>query len=270
MSRILVGTILAPDEQTKQWLALQLTALRATVDFEHVAIVPTENRFPNDTSAIEYFSEHTNIIQQTESGPFHSVCLSAIQDHFLERWKEFDGFLFLDSDAFPIRKGWFETLSKLMGRREIAAIYRPEFNETRLHASVVFVIPRARRKLEFVWAKRMARGGGVERDTYIDPYNDDWLRAHRLVRTNRINVHPMLAGVYGDMFYHHGHGSRNYRHSQNNWYQSLVDDSYFGLTVPTRLKEELVSNPREFLGQFMWDSSLCAMPDSLGELGMGL
>jgi len=266
--RILVGTIIAnAEEAAKQWLTLQLAALRATVDFEHVAVIPPGSRSGHISTAVEYFSKYTMILTRLESGPLHPASLSTLQKHFLQRQKEFDGFLFLDSDAFPIRKGWLETLMGLMtgkhgSRYDIATIYRPEFGETRLHASVLYATHPALEKLRFVSERRGARGGDTEKDTYIDPYTDHWRRVCRLVRTNRINVHPVLAGVYGDMFYHHGCGSRNYFHKPPAWWP-LADHPSFEQTIPTRLREKLVIRPREFLSQFLWDPSLCALPDSI-------
>lgn len=269
--RILVGTLLANAERaSKQWLALQLAALRATVDFEHVAIIPPSPRVRgHHREAIAYFSQHTKLLTEFTPPPTHADSLTILQDYFLSRVKEFDFFLFLDSDAFPVRTDWVNCLTKIMQgrhgwRHEIAALYRPEFWETRLHASVVFTWHRALQRLQFVQAKRPSKGGGREWDVYIDPYNDTWGRAHRLTRSNKINLHPMLAGIYGDIFYHHGCGSRTNRNFKgDDLWSPLIDKSHFEPHIPQTLRAELMSNPHRFISQFLWRPERCALPEQI-------
>jgi hypothetical protein len=51
-------------------------------------------------------------------------------------------------------------------------------------------------------------------------------------RTNRYNVHPILAGVYYDMFYHHGAGSRRA------YLRPMMSSGYYDHLVPDHLDQE--------------------------------
>lgn len=273
MPKILVGSIFANAElASKYWLTLQLTALQNTVDYEHAIVLPPGGRAGDRRQAHIYYAKFTKVLPFKREdgrgyGSAHSAGATTILNYFKERQDEFDYFLFLDSDAFPIRRDWLNTLLKLMAHNEIAILYRPEFAETRLHSAVLFAKKPALSVLRFVHRLRGRRGGGAEKDTHVEPYTTHWRRTVRLVRSNRTNIHPMLAGVYADIFYHHGCGSR---HNRNNFgddfWAPLVPESHFEKFLPGRLQKELIANPREFLSRFLWDPSLCTLPDHLPNL----
>jgi hypothetical protein len=49
--------------------------------------------------------------------------------------------------------------------------------------------------------------GNEERDVGIEHFESHRKEVFTLVRSNQFNVHPVMCGVYYDMFYHHGLGS---------------------------------------------------------------
>lgn len=225
MLQLLVGSVFADDsEHQVKLLDLQLKFLRATTpDFQHVAFVAKQST--------GLFSKKTDVLPQQvlgEGESEHLMGLTAILQEFRNRQNRFPCFLVLDSDAFPIKSGWlsqllnkmdspvYDTAGNFVFNRhepyEIAAALRYENMEQRLHASICFMKDVALdHDLDF---RHGYVGddlvGGREIDIYITPYQTERRdRAFPLIRSNKVNVHPLACGIYFDSFYHHGAGSRD-------------------------------------------------------------
>lgn len=256
--KLLVGSIFVDDSPEQEaWLDLQLKFLQATTPkFEHVSVLwkrHTEN-FLKKTNLIEPQRHYT----QSEA---HLRGLTYLLYYFGERQSEFDCFLVLDSDAFPIKKDWLPELHTAMSPSvvadgsgailmekkrewEIAAVVRPENLENRLHASVLFIkdkkdLP----KITFVNDKVMGLAGSVEQDVCIPHYQFVARElAYPLVRSNRSNIHPVACGIYYNMFYHHCCGSgRDFQ---------LRSDSYWNMKLNTnQYTRQLFADPSGFVGK---------------------
>jgi hypothetical protein len=74
-----------------------------------------------------------------------------------------------------------------------------------------------------------------------------------LMRSNLVNRHPVAAGIYHHLFYHHGAGSRSFEFRVVNKYKYCehwwADDDNESLA--TQLREELFDNPKKFLAKLM-------------------
>jgi hypothetical protein len=119
----------------------------------------------------------------------------------------------LDTDSFPVRDGW---LDNLIGRLEdgavIAGIWRDEM-APRIHPYVHPSCLVARRETLLGLDVDFARKPGVHRVDVGQNITETVLksdgRISRLHRTNVRNMHFLMGGVYGDLMYHHGAGSRH-------------------------------------------------------------
>lgn len=117
--------------------------------------------------------------------------------------------LTLDTDCFPIRHGWLENV---VGRLErdvwIAGVWRDEMApEIRpyVHPSCFAV----RRETLLELGVNFAREDGQDVGQNItNAVVEAGGRISPLRRSNVRNPHFLLAGVYGDLVYHHGAGSR--------------------------------------------------------------
>jgi hypothetical protein len=134
-------------------------------------------------------------------------------------------YLILDSDAFPVRRGWLELLVRKMGGCHFAAPVRCENLDTFPHPCALFIKGEAiRDELDFTPSfeyRNLLRQPVLECATAINQAH--WFP---LVRTNRRNIHPILAAVYYDVFYHHGAGSRraSLRTVMQGYYEHVVAD----------------------------------------------
>jgi hypothetical protein len=117
----------------------------------------------------------------------------------------------LDTDAFPIRDGWIEQLiAPLEAGSGVSGIYRDElapYIRPFIHPSCLC----ARREDLLSHGVSFRKGPGQD----IGQHLSEALSRHRgsapLCRSNVRNPHFLMGGLYGDLIYHHGAGSRRPR-----------------------------------------------------------
>ena len=113
MKDVLIGSVFANDLGLQpKWLELQLKFINETTkNFDHVAFVAG-----GITSDI--FSQKTEVIVPSdtslEDSDAHLCGLKSLLNHFKERASDYSHFLFLDGDAFPIKKNWFHDLKAIL------------------------------------------------------------------------------------------------------------------------------------------------------------
>jgi len=242
-----VGTIFpGVSEFNQRWLDLQLKYLRAStsVDFHHVT-------FLQQGQASEFFKNNTEIIRSkgpaARNSAAHVKGLEGLKNYFIKNADLYKHFLFIDMDAFPIHKDWYANLcDKLKTKWEIATLLRPENLEQRLHSSVLFCDKRALPRLS--WGLRKVGDdliGKSESDVQILEYqNARRKQAYVMLRSNQHQIHPLLCGVYYDLFYHHGCGSgRNFNmRSKPYWKHVVAQNVDVRKTI-----DELMKNPNDFI-----------------------
>jgi hypothetical protein len=235
--RLLVGTIFINDSpEQKKWLDLQLNFLRSTTeDFDHIVYL---------TDHFQNFKE-TNVVLGDDNS--HVAGLRKLKEVFLNNQDFYDYFLFIDSDAFPVQEGWLDTLLNKMETREIACNLRTENLEQRLHASVLFVKKNALNGLKWNNDPIIDIIGNEERDVQISSYQDDKRNlVLPMLRSNKTEVHPLLCGVYYNLFYHHGLGSGrdNNMRGKEYWDHLPLSDKNF--------TDALMRNPKRFIDELTW------------------
>ncbi len=217
--RLLVGSTFASGEQQQlDWFDLQRDFLNLTTSNYDRCIYVAHP----DTSSFK----DAHIVGSRNSDPsrlhssvLHLEGLRSLHAYFLTQQDNYDAFLFLDSDAFPVKKDWLTRLVSGMQeqkiKRDCAAIVRTELCEMRYHASVLFCLPSALTDLEFLFGQMKGLEGQdllgyFENDIHISyQYAPGRSRVLPLLRTNQYNVHPVACGIYYDMFYHHAFGSEH-------------------------------------------------------------
>jgi hypothetical protein len=130
-----------------------------------------------------------------------------------ERAGRYDGYLLLDSDAFPARRAWDGLVRTLLAphpprpARRFAALCRADWLEPWPHPAVLFA-----RRADAVTADDFALGDGFRPG--VGPTravgaalaaSAEWLP---LVRTGGDCGDFLHSGIYGGLFYHHNFGSR--------------------------------------------------------------
>lgn len=133
----------------------------------------------------------------------------------------FDYIVTLDNDSFPVRDDWLDVLISHCERgAALVGVYRDELAPAIhpfVHVSGLCVRREDLRSLNVSFGRKLVYTGEG------DGYNQDvgqrityeFIRLGRTVtplkRSNEVNCHFVLGGIYGDVIYHHGAGSRTSR-----------------------------------------------------------
>jgi hypothetical protein len=242
--RVLVGTIFAQNDVVqRQWLDLQLSFLeKTTSSYDHIV-----GLYGNDDS---YFKDNTETILLPVCGKnsiAHINGLKFLVDAFQSRAEFYDYFLILDSDALPIRKDWLNfLLSNMSDYHNVAIPIRTENLETRLHASILFAKKSAIHNLKFeIHSVGNDLVGQAECDLSVIKFQKEQRReVFALVRSNKVNVHPVMCGIYYDCFYHHccGSGRKFNLRSEDYWNKITQPDVEY-------YTNEIMLNPNSFINQ---------------------
>lgn len=240
----MVGSVFINDSAIQQqWLDLQLKFLAKTVgDFEFTAILWDKQT--------DFFDKvkHFHLKCPYRDSDAHAYGYTCLVDHF--RNLDFEHFLLLDSDAFPIRENWLPLLLDAMGDKEIAAPIRAEDMELRLHPAIVFIKNRSSlSKIDFrndiVGADLL---GNQERDHFLPHYQfQERHLAYPLMRSNRYNVHTLACGIYYDMFYHHSCGAGHGFLARKDGYWQMAGKAHEANMW--QFTRELMSSPEEFINK---------------------
>jgi hypothetical protein len=115
----------------------------------------------------------------------------------------------LDTDSFPVREDWLDVLSAECDRTgTIAGVYRDEMVPALpafIHVSGLCVRPPSLRDLDVAFGRRQSQDVGQNLTEAV-------VRAGKKIapmrRSNAVNFHFLMGGLYGDIIYHHGAGSR--------------------------------------------------------------
>jgi len=127
----------------------------------------------------------------------------------------FDYLVTLDNDSFPVRDDWLETLVRECERgAAVAGVYRDEMAPEIapfIHVSGLCVRPRELRALGVSFGEG-ARPEVEHNQDVGQRITYEFTRLGRAIaplrRSNAVNYHFLLGGLYGDVIYHHGAGSR--------------------------------------------------------------
>jgi hypothetical protein len=275
MKKVIIGSVFANDDAMQQkWLDLQMRFLAATTrDYDHVVVLnslPTNDSFEMKTKVL------TPPVYDVASRG-HIIGLQTLLQYYLKHADEYENFLFLDADAFPVRVGWLPILLKKMepeevflsdgtaasvkpiGKRfEIAAVLRAENLEQRLHASILFVRRDALSRISFEYGVIEDFRGNPEKDVMIPVYQRERRGlALPLLRTNRTNLHTLACGIYYDMFYHHCCGSgRTFAIRSTPYYEGVVKSA----VNLDNMTKELMNDPNGFIAKLGWS------PDRYGKV----
>jgi hypothetical protein len=232
-----------------------LKATTSDASFDHVTFcaAPLKTKTFQENSLLLT----NDALKSARQSSAHMGGLTELLDYFKQYQSMYDHFLFIDSDAFPIRKGWYTTLCDKLKRYEIAICLRPENLEQRLHSSVLFAKREALDRLKFQISKQHLNDlvGQKENDLQVAPYQDEFRNsAFPLLRSNKVQRHPLLCGVYYDMFYHNGCGSgRNFNMRARGYWHHMSNQR----AEVQNLINELMANPNKFIKEIAgWSPEL--------------
>jgi len=221
LGKLFVGSVFVDHPRSARWYEIQLRALDQSTGADSYDHFVVSNGCDKDIFKRSVLvSEHKD--RNPEPAIEHVTGLRELCQQFSDCQKvgaKYDGMLILDSDAFPFVEGWRDKLDTWMAAderlpaRKWASVVRTENLDTFPHPCVVYVrgdFITANHSPPF-WVKSHENLLGFRFQDVTcnlqmrDGVDQLWLP---LTRTNVWNPHPVLAAVYGGLFYHHGAGSR--------------------------------------------------------------
>jgi hypothetical protein len=210
-----------------EWLLeLQLRYIASTLSGHGYTVYAAANRLRPESRRTLEDTPHVTIVTlpqfEGEGSPEHAFYLD-----LLLRQAADDGcthLATLDADSFPVLPDWPTVLLQRMGRIRLAAVLRSENLDTYLpHPCGLFMdrsffldhtprmLPPKSEILSDASFQKFLKETGQRIDTGIGygyalwKSKEPWLL---LTRSNRRNPHYLMAGIYGDIFFHLGASSR--------------------------------------------------------------
>ena len=221
MKPLLIVSIFAPSDLNQKWYSLQKRFIAKTtrISYDYRIIL-------NGADTTVFDSK--DILLNNGDNLGHSHALMQVVNYFREN--PYDAYLILDSDCFPVWEGWHDVLLEQMQKfgKRFAAPVRAENLDAFPHPSAFFATAEGIRHpgLDFARHESVNLLGDkvVEVGGAMQAMNEHFLP---LVRTNTLNVHPVAAGIYHHLFYHHGAGSRDFNFrilKRYDYYQHWFDN----------------------------------------------
>jgi len=214
--RTLIISIHAPFQYN--WQPIQLHFIKKSIGQYDYGIVLNG---PNT-------SDYSDIIYHFPEAASHRQGIAAAMDYFKSRKVEFDNFLLLDSDCFPVRPDWAGVLDRLLSNEYLyAAPIRTENFDSFPHPSAVFMRREFLDMANFGFERSLNMLGVEVSDvgTAMPQVVGDRQAWYPLVKTNQLAPHPVYGSIYGDLFYHHCAGSRGpgFRANGQRSYDHVID-----------------------------------------------
>lgn len=193
--------------RTTQWIDIQYRFLSrfASDEFRIFAwldgIDSAEVSIPYDHTVV------TDEEPQTRGSRQHARRLNELGRLVIEdAASDDDTIVFLDCDAFPV-SDWTSYVSEHLNSFDLAAVQRLENSNSRFpHPAFCATTVGFWRELEGDWNPTRKRDAGGVLAVQLTRKGARWRRLHR---SNGLNLHPVFYGIYDDMVYHHGAGSRS-------------------------------------------------------------
>jgi hypothetical protein len=189
------------------WIALCLDQIeKHTQGADHRVLVFDQSRLPEHERILR---EHDRVEVFTDPEGRHMSHAAAL-DLLVERAEGAEFVVTLDTDAFPVADRWLQELTgALRDGAALAGIYRDEMMpdiRPFIHVSGLCIRRDTLLGLDVSFARDRGQDTG---QNITDALTARGERLHPLRRSNRRNFHFLIGGLYGDLLYHHGAGSRH-------------------------------------------------------------
>jgi hypothetical protein len=196
-----------------RWIDLQLRYLERHTHEPYRVYASLDGIDPRHLSRFDRAHDNT--------GPPHGLLanrgidqkLNLLTAEMVSHGERDDLLVFMHGDTLPIAD-WVPAVRAITDESGLAAICREEIDEPIPHWSFVATTVGFWSDLGADWSRgpSWTWNGSEVTDTGASLWKlleDHGVAWARLLRSNEININPLLFGVYGDLIYHHGAGFRS-------------------------------------------------------------
>jgi hypothetical protein len=191
--------------KSAQWIDVQLAYLRRHLHEPYRVVANLESVEPGHDSKFD---------RVVPAVGRHAGKLNYLAAEIVAEAAPDDLLMFLDGDAFPIADP-MPTVHAALDETVLVAVRRAENGEDQQpHPSFCVIRVRDWDRLRGDWSMghcwetewgQMVSDSGGNLLAALQRNEEKWTP---LLRTNRVNLHPLWFGIYGDVVYHHGAGFR--------------------------------------------------------------
>lgn len=204
------------DPEGKKWLTLCLNQIKKHTKWPNYKVYIWNNNIHDTTVALQAnIIPGSHLVQKPDElklAHVHAVPLQMLYKLALKDGMNY--IVTIDTDAFPIKDNWLTFLiSKIDKKTVLAGVWRNELSKgitPYIHPSClctsVDFIKKYKIPLDFIDQKSEKKIDTLGLLSKIATENN--LKFHKLERSNVNQLHYLMGGLYGDLIYHHGAGSR--------------------------------------------------------------
>jgi hypothetical protein len=188
------------------WISLCLRQIERHTDPNHYRVlVYDQSKLPEHDQILR--DHDVEVIRDPDGRHMpHPVAL----DLLVERAAGAEFVVTMDTDSFPVSDRWLEQLTGSVRRgAAIAGIYRDEMApkiRPFIHVSGLCIRRDTLLGLDVSFARHKGQDAGQNITETLTATGEE---LSPLFRSNRRNFHFLIGGLYGDLMYHHGAGSRH-------------------------------------------------------------
>jgi hypothetical protein len=173
-----------------------------------------------------------NVIGKSQGDLVYALPEMFHQIYYHFRNNKYKNYLLLDSDCFPVKEGWYNHLLDSLGAKWYAAPVRTDNLDVFPHPCALFIRGEHIDKHLFTFRRQTTYIDSLKGEAVFDIGTNFKVKYEEkhilfpLLRSNFINPHPILAAIYGDLFYHHGAGSRPPYFRSNGYWEKCCPALY--------------------------------------------
>jgi hypothetical protein len=188
------------------WISLCLQQIERHTDArDHRVLVYDQSHLPEHAEILR--AHDVEVFTDPEEGHIsHARAL----DLLVDRAEGAEFIVTLDTDSFPVSGGWLDQLTgSLRDGAALAGIYRDEMApqiRPFIHVAGLCIRRDTLLGLDVSFHRRPGQDTG---QNITDALAGTGKEVNPLHRSNRRNFHFLIGGLYGDLLYHHGAGSRH-------------------------------------------------------------
>ena len=204
-----IGTLHYRDDR---WIDIQLRYLERHTNKPYRVYASLDGIDARYRSRFHYAADHTEFVADHSTGTRIDKKLNALATEMTRQAATDDPLVIMHGDAFPI-SDWVGALRRMLAESPLAAIRRDENLEPIPHWCFCATTAGFWAEIDGDWSRgpTWEFNGDHITDTgatlweILESRGIAW---HPILRTNKVNLHPVWFGIYGDIIYHHGAGFR--------------------------------------------------------------